>query len=170
MPFQSSTPSYDDALNPTKAAIAKHTSRRGLFGRRCICGKRWGRLGCEDRLPELFAYLQTSTAAVRATDLRHNLNLFTTFEAEIIEANDRRNSARRNAAATERHIAEPTPVVSAPVWQQPYPQPTWAEPEDRTSLPVKTPHSRLFEPVRAVAQVPRQLQPIPYPVDTGVFS
>lgn len=170
MPYQSSTPSYDDALNLTKAAIAKHTSRRGPFGKRCVCGKRWGKLGCEERLPELLAYLQASTAAVRATDLRHNLNLFTAFEAKIIKANDRRSSERQQVAATKRHIAEPTPAASAPVWRQSYPQPVQAASEDRTSPPTKTPPARQFEPVRATARVPQQLQSVPYPVDTGVFS
>lgn len=169
MPYLSSFLSYDPALNPTKATIAEHTKRRGLFGRRCVCGKRWRDFGCEARIPEFIAYLQDSTAADRAADLQYHRNLFTTFEAEIIEANDARSHELRAKAAEERAEREFWAAWEAAGWQEPYPEPAkpvfWFGPS-QTGV-----HEVIREPVAAV---PRQRAPeapltVGDPIDLGAL-
>ncbi|THV35701.1 hypothetical protein [Glycomyces buryatensis] len=168
MPYLSSVSSYDEALNPTKAAIAKHTKRHGWFSKRCICGKRWGEFGCEDRTPEFIAYLQDSTEADRAEDLRHSADLFTTFEAEIIEANDQRSRKRRKATAKERRAREERSDEFSAIWQDSYPEP--AKPGFWGQVAPTGTYEIIRQPALATVLVPRQRRPLPYPVDTGALA
>jgi hypothetical protein len=160
MPYQVRIPSYDASLNPTKATMARHAPRRTLFGKRCICGKPWRRdLGCEDRLPQVFAYLQDSTGAYRAYDLQHNRDLFTTFEADIILANDRRSRQRRAQAEKERRARQRKAERGAFVWQDSYP--VLARPATWAAGSPTAAHEVSWQP--ALSQ--RQRQPAPYPME-----
>lgn len=169
MPYLSSSQSYDASLNPTKAAISKHKcAGRPWFGfgpLRCECGERWGVLGCESRIPEFLAYLQDSNEAERADDLQRHADLFTTFEAEMIEANDWRSRARREKAAEGRRAREREDAEFAAIWQDAYPEP--AKPAFWHSLAPSGTHEIIRLDAPATASVPHLRQPLPY---TGVSA
>lgn len=117
MPYLGSLSSYDPPLGPTRAALGKHsTASRRLFGvgrLRCdTCGGRWGAHGCATHDYQLRAYLQVSTAADRAEDLKYNEYLFTTLELDQISEVDERHQQVRDQARQEG------------LWSAPYPEKT----------------------------------------------